>query len=100
MPEWTEAETVRIRSQLGRILESELFRQGERQSRFLRYIVEAELDGGGPIFVLLLGQIDSDGIVFHRVNIDPIAELRPNAPRMNSSANDDHFKRLFLQSAL
>ena len=42
---WTEVEVKAIREQLSRILQSALFVQSNRQSRFLKYIVEATLAG-------------------------------------------------------
>jgi len=40
---WTEAEVASIRAQLRKILGSDLFTPGQRQSRFLNYIVEKTL---------------------------------------------------------
>ena len=42
---WSEDEARAVREQLLRIVESELFVQGPRQSRFLTYIVDATLEG-------------------------------------------------------
>lgn len=42
---WTEAECEAVRAQVERIIASDLFSHGERQSQFLRYIVEASLGG-------------------------------------------------------
>jgi adenylate cyclase len=42
---WTPEETGRIREQLQRLLQSELFDHSDRHSRFLRYVVEETLAG-------------------------------------------------------
>ncbi len=43
--QWSEADVAAIRDQLDRVLESESFVSGERQCRFLRYVVDAALEG-------------------------------------------------------
>ncbi|MBW4707472.1 tetratricopeptide repeat protein [Roseobacter sp. YSTF-M11] len=45
MSNWDQSTSQTIRDQLHRILDSDVFAHGERQSRFLRYIVEAALEG-------------------------------------------------------
>jgi TolB-like protein len=43
--DWSQAEVKVIKEQLARILESSVFKQADRLSRFLEYIVEASLSG-------------------------------------------------------
>ena len=43
--DWSQAEVKTIREQLARLLESGVFKQAERLSRFLEYVVEASLSG-------------------------------------------------------
>ena len=42
---WSKTDKTAVLSQLERMLQCEMFSHGERQSRFLRHIVEATLDG-------------------------------------------------------
>ena len=79
---WTEGETRAIREQLDRILESEQFVGGERQCRFLRYIVESTLAGKSQLNQFAVG-ID----VFDRdESFDPSTEaiVRVEAGRLRS----------------
>lgn len=80
---WTEAETVTIREQLDRMLQRDLFAQASRQSRFLKYIVEATLSGQAERlnqFVIGVDVFDRDE------SFDPVTDsiVRVEAGRLRS----------------
>ena len=82
-PDWTEAQVRAIRQQLDRLLRSELFSHADRQSRFIKYVVEEELAGRGK----RLNQYSIATEVFDRnESFDPLVDsiVRVEARRLRS----------------
>ncbi len=84
---WTAAEAKAIREQLAKILQSDLFAQGQRQSRFLSYVVEETLSGQPEKLNQFLVGIE----VFDRdESFDPSSEaiVRVEAGRLRSKLTE------------
>ncbi len=84
---WTQVEIKVIREQLNRILQSALFVQSDRQSRFLKYIVEATLAGDAERlkqFLIGLEVFDRDE------SFDPVVDsiVRVEAGRLRSKLRE------------
>ena len=85
--EWSDEELSIIREQLSRILQSSLFAQADRQSRFLQYVVDATLVGHAKRLNQYLLGID----VFDRdETFDPAIDsaVRVEAGRLRSKLRD------------
>jgi len=85
--EWSDEELSVIREQLSRILQSSLFAQADRQSRFLQYVVDATLVGHAKRLNQYLLGID----VFDRdETFDPAIDsaVRVEAGRLRSKLRD------------
>ena len=84
---WTGSEVKKIQSELSRMLKSDLFSRADQQSRFLRFIVEETLTGGGS----RLNQFVIGIEVFNRdESFDPAIDsiVRVEAGRLRSKLRE------------